>query len=143
MFEGERRFDITVRYHARGAHRHDRYRQHPGAHARWRPRSAFSDWPHIKVVNGASIIARRENRRQITVRTNIRGRDQGSFVADAQARFDAGSQTAPRLQRRVGRPVREPRTGAQAADRDSADHDRHHLCAAVLRLRIDRATPAW
>src|SRR6476659_3434104 len=40
-------------------------------------------------MNGASIIARRENQRQITVRTNIRGRDQGSFVADARQRFGA------------------------------------------------------
>jgi cobalt-zinc-cadmium resistance protein CzcA len=39
------------------------------------------------VANGASIIARRENHRQISVRTNIRGRDQGGFVADAQQRF--------------------------------------------------------
>jgi heavy metal efflux system protein len=41
------------------------------------------------VVNGASIIARRENRRQITVRTNIRGRDQGSFVEEAQKKVAA------------------------------------------------------
>ena len=47
----------------------------------------LSQLARIEVVNGASIIARRENRRQITVRTNIRGRDQGSFVADAQRRF--------------------------------------------------------
>ncbi|MEI9899575.1 MAG: efflux RND transporter permease subunit [Hyphomicrobium sp.] len=47
----------------------------------------LSELAQIKTVNGASIIARRENQRQITVRTNIRGRDQGSFVADAQRRF--------------------------------------------------------
>ena len=40
----------------------------------------------IQVIDGASIIARRENRRQVTVRTNIRGRDQGGFVAEAQRR---------------------------------------------------------
>ncbi len=40
------------------------------------------------MVDGATIIARRENRRQITVRTNIRGRDQGSFVEEAQREFD-------------------------------------------------------
>src|SRR5207253_2120426 len=32
--------------------------------------------------------ARRENQRMISVRTNIRGRDQGSFVAEAQAKFE-------------------------------------------------------
>ena len=40
----------------------------------------------IQVIDGASIIARRENRRQVTVRTNIRGCDQGGFVAEAQRR---------------------------------------------------------
>jgi cobalt-zinc-cadmium resistance protein CzcA len=38
-------------------------------------------------VNGSTIIARRENKRQISIRTNIRGRDQGGFVADAQRLF--------------------------------------------------------
>ncbi len=91
MFEGERRFDITVRYV-------------PEARAnltaignvliptREGGRVPLSQLAEIKVVNGASIIARRENQRQITVRTNIRGRDQGSFVADAQKRFDAAMQ---------------------------------------------------
>ena len=49
----------------------------------------------IKVADGASIIARRENRRQISVRTNIRGRDQGSFVAEAQRRFRAAVKLPP------------------------------------------------
>ena len=47
-------------------------------------RVPLSQLAEIKVVNGASIIARRENQRQISVRTNIRGRDQGSFVDEAQ-----------------------------------------------------------
>jgi cobalt-zinc-cadmium resistance protein CzcA len=41
----------------------------------------------IRVQDGATIIARRENERAVTVRTNIRGRDQGSYVADAEARL--------------------------------------------------------
>lgn len=89
VFEGERRFDLTVRYV-------------PEARAdanaigniliptREGGRVPLSQLAEIKVVNGASIIARRENRRQITVRTNIRGRDQGSFVKEAQKRFEAG-----------------------------------------------------
>lgn len=35
-----------------------------------------------------SIIARRENRRQIAVRTNIRGRDQGGFASELQEKFE-------------------------------------------------------
>ena len=87
FFEGERRFDISVRYI-------------PEARAdlpaiggilittRDGGRVPLSQLAEIQVANGASIIARRENRRQISVRTNIRGRDQGGFVADAQRRFD-------------------------------------------------------
>ena len=86
MFEGERRFDIAVRYLPAA-------RTDPTAignilvPTRDGGRVPLSQLAEIKVVDGASIIARRENRRQITVRTNIRGRDQGSFVADAQRRF--------------------------------------------------------
>lgn len=48
----------------------------------------LSQLAQIEVVGGQTIIARRENRRQITVRTNIRGRDQGSFVGAAQSAFN-------------------------------------------------------
>jgi len=88
FFEGERRFDITVRY-APDA------RADPAAigtilvTTRDGIRVPLSQLADIRVVNGASIIARRDNRRQISVRTNIRGRDQGGFVLDAQRRFAA------------------------------------------------------
>ncbi len=89
LFEGERRFDITVRYTPEA-------RVDPptiGAiliTARSGERIPLSQLADIQIVNGATIIARRENQRQISVRTNIRGRDQGSFVEEAQARFAAG-----------------------------------------------------
>jgi len=57
-------------------------------------RVPLSQLARIEVVNGATIIARRENIRQISVRTNIRGRDQGSFVKEAQAKF-AGAVKLP------------------------------------------------
>jgi cobalt-zinc-cadmium resistance protein CzcA len=86
MFEGERRFDITVRYvpEARTSITAIGNVMVP---TREGGRVPLSQLAEIRVVNGASIIARRENQRQITVRTNIRGRDQGSFVSDAQKRF--------------------------------------------------------
>ena len=86
FFEGEKRFDITVRYVPEA-------RTDPSAigtilvATRDGGRVPLSQLSDIQVVNGASIIARRENRRQISVRTNIRGRDQGGFVEDAQQRF--------------------------------------------------------
>ena len=86
FFEGERRFDITVRYVPEA-------RTDPTAigtilvGTRDGGRVPLSQLAEIAVANGASIIARRENRRQISVRANIRGRDQGGFVSDAQQRF--------------------------------------------------------
>ncbi len=86
LFEGERRFDISVRFS-------------PGARADAGvigamlvptpagARIPLSQMAEIEVVNGQNVIARRENRRQIAVRTNIRGRDQGSFAAEAQEQF--------------------------------------------------------
>lgn len=86
LFEGERRFNISVRFAA--AARAD-------ANAigsmlvptRSGARIPLSQLARIEVVNGQSIIARRENRRQIAVRTNIRGRDQGGFADELQERF--------------------------------------------------------
>lgn len=88
LFEGERKFDLTVRYR-------------PEARAdltaigntlvptKEGGRVPLSQLAKIEIVNGATIIARRENKRQITVRMNIRGRDQGSFVTEAQAAFSS------------------------------------------------------
>jgi cobalt-zinc-cadmium resistance protein CzcA len=86
VIEGERRFDITVRYvpSARAdnvALGNILVRTPEGG------RVPLSQLAAIRIADGASIIARRENQRQVTVRTNVRGRDQGSFVAEAQKLF--------------------------------------------------------
>jgi heavy metal efflux system protein len=86
VFEGDRRFDIAMRFT-------------PEARAdaiaigrlliatRDGGRVPLAQLATIRELDGATIITRRENERQITVRTNIRGRDQGGFVAEAKARF--------------------------------------------------------
>ena len=91
MFEGERRFDITVRY-VPEARTDISAIGNVLVPTREGGRVPLSQLAEIKVVNGSSIIARRENQRQITVRTNIRGRDQGGFVKDAQRRFTSAMQ---------------------------------------------------
>src|SRR5581483_3435571 len=86
VFEGEKKFDITVRYTPEAR---------VDAEAIGRilittrdgGRVPLAQLAEISVASGATIIARRENQRQITIRTNIRGRDQGGFVAEAQRRF--------------------------------------------------------
>lgn len=94
LFEGDRHFDIIARYSPEARsdtndlgtiliHTSD------GAKV---PMSQLAD---IRVLTSASIIARRENERQITVRTNISDRDQGGFVADAQRRFGSKIRLPP------------------------------------------------
>ena len=91
LFEGERRFDIAVRFvpEARSDATAIGNILVPTRQGGRVPLSQLAD---ICINNGATIIARRNNQRQISVRTNIRGRDQGSFVAEAQARFQKAIQ---------------------------------------------------
>jgi heavy metal efflux system protein len=86
VFEGERRFDIAARYipEARSDATAIGNLLVPAANGSRIPLSQLAE---IEVRNGATIIARRENKRAMTVRTNIRGRDQSGFVEEAQRRF--------------------------------------------------------
>ncbi len=86
LFDGERRFGIGVRYvpEARSTLSGIGSIVVQGADGRSAVLSQMAD---IRIDDGASSIARRENRRQISVRTNIRGRDQGSFVREVQRRM--------------------------------------------------------
>ena len=85
FYDGEKRFDIVVRYSAaeRGsvnAVRQMMISSPSGA------RVPMFQLARISLVDGPTIIQREEGKRQISVRTNIRGRDQGGFVAEAQRR---------------------------------------------------------
>jgi cobalt-zinc-cadmium resistance protein CzcA len=94
LYDGERRFDIVVRYSPE-------YRSSIDAvksllvFSPLRGRIPLSQLATIRLVEGATIIQREEGKRQISVRTNIRGRDQGSFVAEAQAKVN-GAIALPR-----------------------------------------------
>ncbi len=86
LFEGERRFDISVRF-APEARADANAIGSMLVPTRSGARVPLSQMAKLEVVNGQSIIARRENRRQIAVRTNIRGRDQGGFAAELQDKW--------------------------------------------------------
>ena len=86
VFEDSRHFDIAVRYAPEWRSDTNKLneilvRTADGAQV------PLGQLAEIKVINGASIIARRENQRAISVRTNIINRDQGGFVSEAQKRF--------------------------------------------------------
>lgn len=78
-----RRFDIVVRYSSD-------YRSSIKAVENMLVASSngnripMSQLASIKLVDGPTIIQREDGERQISVRTNIRNRDQGSFVSEAQ-----------------------------------------------------------
>ncbi len=87
VFEGERRFDITIRYKA-DARSNQTSISNILVPTKDGGRIPLFQLANIEIINGATIIARRDNQRQITVRTNIRGRDQGGFVKEAQQKFN-------------------------------------------------------
>ena len=94
VFEGERRFDIAARYipeaRSDAAAIGNLLVAAPDG-----SRIPLSQLADIEVRNGATIIARRENVRSITVRTNIRGRDQGRFRRRGAEQTGARGPTCP------------------------------------------------
>ncbi|MBD9355394.1 efflux RND transporter permease subunit [Methylomonas albis] len=83
FLEGERRFDITLRYQdsARNsvADLENLTVQTPSGQ-----RIPLSELTTIKINQGASRISREDNMRRIAIKCNLIDRDQGSFVAEAQ-----------------------------------------------------------
>ena len=134
VFEGERRFDVTVRYVPEA-------RTDPAAIAQilvatpGGGRVPLGQLARVETVRGPSIIARRENERQMTVRTNIRERDQGGFVSEAQAKVPHPSRCHPATAS-VGRSIRESGEGPRTADYHSAGDDSDRVRLALRRVRV-------
>lgn len=88
FLEGERRFDITLRYQdsARNsvANLESLTVQTPSGQ-----RIPMSELATIKINQGASRISREDNMRRIAIKCNLIDRDQGSFVAEAQQKVAA------------------------------------------------------
>lgn len=88
VIEGQRRFDLAVRLD-------ERYRDDPRLLGRLPiiapggERLRLSEVADIGVVEGPSTIQREWGRRRVTIQTNVRDRDLGSFVAEVRERVDA------------------------------------------------------
>jgi cobalt-zinc-cadmium resistance protein CzcA len=86
MLEGERRFEVTVRLISSA-------RDSVGAIENITVLSAnggripLAELAEIKMSQGASRISREDNMRRIAIKCNLIGRDQGSFVAEAQKKI--------------------------------------------------------
>ena len=95
FYEGERRFDITLRLAAP-------YRasvEDVGAILLALPNNAgtvrIADVAQVEVREGASRIARESGGRNVSVKANLQGRDQGSFVKEAMERVGKEVQLPP------------------------------------------------
>jgi cobalt-zinc-cadmium resistance protein CzcA len=88
VMEGQLRFPLTIRLP-------DQFRSSPeeiadilvaAPNGERVPLSRVAD---IRMVDGPRLISREWSQRRITLQCNVRGRDVGSFVADAQAKINA------------------------------------------------------
>jgi cobalt-zinc-cadmium resistance protein CzcA len=86
IYQGERRYDVTARYRAEA-------RSSPEAIGNLMltapdgQRIPLSQVAHIALREGESTITREMNRRHLTVRLDLRGRDLSSFLAEAETKL--------------------------------------------------------
>jgi cobalt-zinc-cadmium resistance protein CzcA len=86
VYEGERRFDIVVKFGREYLRSPEAVGRLPVFNADGVP-IPLAQLADIRLQDGQTIIAREGGRRRITVRCDIVGRDQGGFVAEAQGLF--------------------------------------------------------
>jgi cobalt-zinc-cadmium resistance protein CzcA len=88
MIDGQKRFDVVVRFAETWRNDPDQLAKLPLT-APGGERLQLSDMTEISVVRAPDIINRESNQRRIVIQSNVRGRDIGSFVADAQKQISA------------------------------------------------------
>ncbi|MEC5146327.1 CusA/CzcA family heavy metal efflux RND transporter [Chitinophaga sp. 212800010-3] len=86
LYDGTKRYDIVIRYlpENRATVEAIRNLQIPSATGALIPMEQLAD---IQFIDGQTNIYRIDGKRMVTVRTNVRGRDQGSFVAELQEKI--------------------------------------------------------
>ena len=91
MFEGDRRFDIVVRLPEAVRGDIDALRRLPvalpGSGEGTRSFIALGEIASFEVAPGPNQLSREQGKRRVVVTANVRGRDIGSFVAEAQQRI--------------------------------------------------------
>jgi len=94
MIEGVRRFDIVLRlpenYQRDVESIRGLFLSAPGGE-----RVRLGQVARVEIARGPEVISREHGQRRIVVQANVRGRDLGSFVAEAQRRFDAQLRLPP------------------------------------------------
>ena len=94
MIEGQRRFPIAIRlpreYRSDPARLAEVPLQAPGGE-----RVRLEQVARVSSVRGPEVVSREGAQRRIVVQANVRGRDLGSFVADARSRIEQGLALPP------------------------------------------------
>ena len=87
VYEGTKRFDLVIRFLPENRNTIDAIKKLlvPSINGSSVPMSELAE---IKMIDGQTNIYRVEGKRIITVRSNIRGRDQAGFAAEASSRID-------------------------------------------------------
>ncbi|HNA68084.1 MAG TPA: CusA/CzcA family heavy metal efflux RND transporter [Rhodocyclaceae bacterium] len=88
-YEGDRRYDVTLRFGAAFRDQVDDIATLPVPLADGVGSIPLGDLADVELRQGASRIQREAGSRNVIVKANLRGRDQGSFVAEAQAKVAA------------------------------------------------------
>jgi cobalt-zinc-cadmium resistance protein CzcA len=88
LYDGEKRFDILVKYAPEYVSTPERIGLLPVFNDQGEaiPLAQVAD---IRVIDGQTLIARADGKRRVTVRCDIRGRAQGNFVAAAKEKFES------------------------------------------------------
>jgi len=95
LFQGDRRFDIVVRMPERLRSDPEAIKRLPISLPRTdnrNGRAAFiplGEIASLELAPGPNQISREDGKRRIVISANVRGRDMGSFVSDAEARINA------------------------------------------------------
>jgi heavy metal efflux system protein len=87
LYEGERRFDIVCKFGREYLTSPQAVERLPVPNPKGVP-IQLAQVANINVIDGQTLIARDAGKRRLTVRTDIVGRDQGGFVAEAQRLFE-------------------------------------------------------
>lgn len=86
LWEDERKFDVVLRFTQESRNTPEQI-GHIIIPTKTGLRIPLAQVASIKLGEGQSVICRDEDKRQITVKTNVRGRDQGSFAAEVKAKI--------------------------------------------------------
>ena len=89
FYEGERRYDVTLRFGPQFRDQVDDIANLPVALPDGHGSIPLGDLADVELRQGASRIQREAGSRNVIVKANLRGRDQGSFVAEAQKKVAA------------------------------------------------------